>query len=48
MFDSLDDQMKQDEAAVSTREERWLRKLIVIVISLFLFAGLYAVIRFWE
>jgi hypothetical protein len=48
MFNSLDDQMKRDDQATSTRGERWLRYAAVLVVSLVLFGGLYAVVRFVE
>ncbi len=41
MFDSLDDQMKMDEAKESTRTERWLRWTAVGVVSVLVFGGLY-------
>lgn len=48
MFTSLDEQIKHDDDAVSTPQERWMRYAGVFLISVLLFGGLYAVIRFLE
>ncbi len=41
MFDSLDEQIRLDEHKSSSNTERWLRWLLVIVISVVVFGGLY-------
>lgn len=42
MFDSLDDQMKHDDAAEgTTRTGRLVRWIAVIVVSIIVFGGLY-------
>ncbi len=41
MFDSLDEQIKLDEHKSSSNTERVIRWLLVIVISLVVFGGLY-------
>jgi hypothetical protein len=48
MFNSLDDELKQDEQATSTARQRWLRYAAVLLVSLILFGGLYATIKFLE
>ena len=48
MFNSLDEEIKRDDQATSTSRERWLRYTAVLVISVVLFGGLYAGIRFLE
>lgn len=45
MFDSLDDQMKRDQARESTRTERMIRYAAVAVTSVLLFGGLYLGVR---
>jgi lipid-A-disaccharide synthase-like uncharacterized protein len=48
MFESLDDTMKHDEEQVTTRKERILKWVLVGVISLVLFGGLYMGVRLLE
>ena len=48
MFSSLDEQMKSDESASSTRLERWIRYASVMAVSLLVFGGVYAGIVFLE
>jgi hypothetical protein len=48
MFDSLDEEIKRDDEAVSTPRERWLRYGVVLLVSTAMFAGLYAGIKFLE
>jgi hypothetical protein len=48
MFNSLDDEMRREDLATSTQRERWLRYAAVLVVSLVLFGGLYAFVRFVE
>ena len=48
MFNSLEDELKRDEQATSTRTQRWLRYATVLLASIILFGGLYAGIRFLE
>jgi hypothetical protein len=48
MFNSLDEEIKRDEAAVSSPGSRWLRYLGVLALAILLFGGLYAGIRFLE
>ena len=45
MFDSLADQMKADERLQSTGKERMLRYLVIAVVSVFVFAGIYLAVR---
>ncbi|MCL5744387.1 MAG: hypothetical protein M1541_10750 [Acidobacteria bacterium] len=45
MFDSLDDQMKHDDAMETTPRQRMTKWAAVAAISLVLFGGLYAAIR---
>ena len=41
MFDSLDEQMKNNDNKVSTSKERALKWVLVLVVSVVLFGGLY-------
>ena len=45
MFDSLADQMKADEKQQITARERAIRYIVVAILSVILFAGLYFVVR---
>ena len=45
MFDSLDDQMKHDDAMETTPGQRMTKWLVIAAISLVLFGGLYTAIR---
>ena len=45
MFESLDDQMAHDEAAVTTKKERIIRYVTIVVVSLLVFGGLYYGVR---
>ena len=45
MFESLDEQMKHDDAETSTPKERMLKWVLVCVISIVLFGGLYMGVR---
>jgi Ni,Fe-hydrogenase I cytochrome b subunit len=47
MFDSLDEQMKHDDAAVTSRE-RLAKWVAVATISILAFGGLYMAIRMLE
>jgi len=48
MFNSLDDEIKRDEQTASTPTQRYLQALAVLLVSIVLFGGLYAGIRFLE
>jgi hypothetical protein len=48
MFESLDDTMKHDEEAVTSKKERILKWVLVGVVSLVLFGGLYMGVRLLE
>jgi hypothetical protein len=48
MFNSLDEQIKRDDDATSTPRQRGLYYLTVLLVSIVLFGGLYAGIRFLE
>jgi cell division protein FtsB len=41
MFDSLDEQMKMDDNKVSSSKERALKWVLVALVSLVVFGGLY-------
>lgn len=45
MFESLDEQMKHDEEATTTKSEKYLRWLLVAVLAVVLFGGLYMGVR---
>ena len=48
MFNSLEDELKQDQEAVTTRAQRWIRYAVVVLVSAILFGGLYAGVLFLE
>jgi len=48
MFESLDDQMKHDDAMETTSGQRMTKWAAVAAISLALFGGLYTAIRMIE
>jgi hypothetical protein len=45
MFDSLSDQIRHDEEAATSGRERTVRYIVIAVISVLLFVGLYMVVR---
>jgi hypothetical protein len=48
MFDDLQERIKRDDDATTARGQRRLRNAFVILLSIVLFGGLYAAIRFME
>lgn len=48
MFESLDDQMKHDEQETVTPRERWIKWVLVGIVSILLFGGLYMGVRLLE
>ncbi|MFN3325942.1 MAG: hypothetical protein ACK5AZ_20790 [Bryobacteraceae bacterium] len=48
MFESLDDQIKNDERAATTSRERTLRWVAVAAITVFIFGGLYVAMMLVE
>lgn len=48
MFEDLEAKIKHDDDETITRSERRLRYVVVIVLSVVLFGGLYAALRFME
>ena len=48
MFESLDEQMKHDDAETSTPKERMLKYVLIGVVSIVLFAGLFMSVRLLE
>jgi hypothetical protein len=48
MFDSLDEQMKNDDKKVSSGKERALKWVLVFVISVVVFGGLYFGVHLME
>jgi hypothetical protein len=48
MFETLDDRIKQDEMEVSTPRERLLKWVLVGVVSVMLFGGLYLGVSLME
>lgn len=48
MFESLDDRIKQDENEVTTPRERLVKWVLVGIVSLVLFGGLYMGVRLLE
>lgn len=45
MFETLDERMKHDEDEVTSKKERLLKWVLVGVVSLALFGGLYMGVR---
>jgi len=45
MFDSLDEQMKHDDATGTTARQRMLKWALISAASLLFFGGVYAAIR---
>jgi hypothetical protein len=41
MFETLDEQMKHDEEATTTKKERILRYILTLVVAIVVFGGLY-------
>ena len=48
MFDSLDEKIKHDDAAETSRGERLLKGAVIAVLSIVLFGGLYLAVRLIE
>jgi hypothetical protein len=48
MFETLDDRMKQDDKETSTPKERMLKWVLVGIVSIILFGGLYMGVRLLE
>ena len=48
MFDSLDDQIKEDDAAVTTRSERMFKWAIIAVTAVAVFGGLFLGLNLME
>jgi hypothetical protein len=45
MFDSLEERIRHDEAEDTTTKQRMMKGLLVAVVSIALFGGLYFVVR---
>lgn len=48
MFDSLDEQIKSDEHKMTSNSERMFRWLLVILVSVAVFGGLYLAVHFMQ
>lgn len=48
MFESLDDRIKHDEEQETTQKERILKWVVVGVVSIVLFTGLYMGVKLLE
>ena len=48
MFDNLEDKIKQDDAAEVTPRERVVKAVMIAVLSVLLFGGLYFAVRMVE
>ena len=48
MFDSLDDQMKHDDALVTSPREKYLKWGAMLVVTVVVFGGIYMVIQMME
>jgi hypothetical protein len=45
MFDSLEDRIKHDVAEQSSTKERMFRYVLILIVSVVLFAGLFEAVR---
>ncbi|MCC7154670.1 MAG: hypothetical protein IT161_08850 [Bryobacterales bacterium] len=45
MFESLDEQMKHDEEETTTPKEKYMKWVLVALVSLAVFGGLYMGVR---
>lgn len=45
MFESLDEQMKHDEQETTTPKEKYMKWVLVALVSLAVFGGLYMGVR---
>ncbi|MDE3167370.1 MAG: hypothetical protein KGN36_16325 [Acidobacteriota bacterium] len=45
MFDSLEDKIKQDDAAELSRRERVVKGVVITILSIVLFGGLFFAVR---
>ena len=48
MFDSLDEQIRSDEHRMTTNSERMFRWLMVVLVSVAVFGGLYLAVHFLQ
>jgi len=48
MFDSLDEQIKHDDAIEKSRKERIVEWMVVALLSILVFGGLYYAVRMIE
>jgi len=48
MFDSLDARIKQDDSAEMSRTERIVKIVVIAVVSVVLFGGLYLAVHFLQ
>jgi len=48
MFDSLDEKIKHDDAVETSRNERIAKGLMIAILSVVLFGGLYFAVRMAE
>jgi len=48
MFDSLDQRIKQDDAAEISNKERIVKIALIVVLSVVLFGGLYLAVHLLE
>lgn len=46
MFDSLDEQIRSDEHRMTSSSERMFRWLLVVLVSVVVFGGLYLAVHF--
>ncbi len=45
MFDSLEDKIKRDDAAEISRRERIVKGVVITILSIVLFGGLFFAVR---
>lgn len=48
MFDSLDEQIRSDEQRMTSSRERMVRWVLVSLVSITVFGGLYLAVHFLE
>ncbi len=48
MFDSLDEQIKHDDAVETSRNERIVKGVVITVLSVLVFGGIFMAVRLLE
>ena len=48
MFESLDEHMKHDDEREVSKKEKWLRNVLILIVSVLVFGGLFFGLRWIE